>query len=74
MATQEELTASIGMLRTELQAMAAWHTSRMEPVESEVVKLFVAKIEDKDANRGRDLFVVNRGFGSLPSLDGRVNK
>ena len=32
------------------------------------------KIKDKDANGGRDLSIVKKGFGSLPLFDGRVDK
>ena len=36
--------------------------------------IFQGRIKDKDANGGRDLFTVKKGFGSLPFLDGRVDK
>ena len=38
------------------------------------VVILQGKIKDKDANRGRDLFIVKKGFGSLPLFDGRVDK
>ena len=41
-------------------------------VENEVV-ILQGKIKDKDTNGGRDLFIVKRGFGSLPLFDGRVD-
>ena len=31
------------------------------------------KLKDKDTNGGRDLFIVKKGFGSLPLFDGRVD-
>ena len=63
MATKEEL--SVGMLRSELQAMEARHTSRLQLVENEVV-ILQGKIKDKDTNGGRDLFIVKKGFSLLP--------
>ena len=32
------------------------------------------KVKDKDANGGRDLFIVKKGFVSLPLFGGRVDK
>ena len=65
MATKEELSVTVGMLRSD--------TSRLQLVESEVV-ILQGKIKDKDTNGGRDLFIVKKGFGSLPLFDGRVDK
>ena len=73
MATKEELSVIVGMLRSEMQAMEARHTSRLQLVENEVV-ILQGKIKDKDTNGGRDLFIVKKGFGSLPLFDGRVDK
>ena len=53
--------------------MEARHTSRMQLVENEVA-IWHGKIKDKDANGGRDLFNVKKGFRSLPLFDGRVDK
>ena len=53
--------------------MEARHTSRLQLVENEVV-ILQGKIKDKDTNGGRDLFIVKKGFGSLPPFDGRVDK
>ena len=53
--------------------MEARHTSRLQLVENEVV-ILQGKIKDKDMNGGRDLFIVKKGFGSLPLFDGRVDK
>ena len=72
MATKEEL-AAVGMLRSEMQTMEARHPSRLQLVEKEVV-ILQGKIKDKDANGGHDLFIVKKGFGSLPLFDGRVDK
>ena len=36
--------------------------------------IFQGKIKDKGTNGGRDLFIVKKGFGSLPFLDERANK
>ena len=52
--------------------MKARHTSRLQLVANEVV-ILQGKIQDKDANGGRDLFIVKKGFGSLPLFDGRVD-
>ena len=49
-----------------MQAMEARHTSRLQLVENEVVIL--------QGKRGRDLFIVKKGFGSIPLFDGRVDK
>ena len=49
------------------------HTSRLQPVENEVV-ILQGKIKDRDANGGRDLFIVKKRFGSLPLFDGHVDK
>ena len=73
MATKEELSVTVGMLRSEMQAMEARHASRLQLVENEVV-ILQGKIKDKDTNGGRDLFIVKKGFGSLPLFDGRVDK
>ena len=73
MAIKEELSVTVGMLRSETQAMEARHTSRLQLVENEVV-ILQGKIKDKDTNGGRDLFIVKKGFGSLPLFDGRVEK
>ena len=67
------LAVTVGMLPSETQAMEARHTSRLQLVENEVV-IFQGKIKDKGTNGGRDLFIVKKGFGSLPFLDGRVDK
>ena len=53
MATKEELSVTVGMLRSD--------TSRLQLVVQ-------GKIKDKDTNGGRDLFIVKEGFGSLPLL------
>ena len=67
------LAVTVGMLPSETQATEARHTSRLELVKNEVV-IFQCKIKDKGANGGRDLFIVKRGFGSLPLFDGRVDE
>ena len=69
MATKEELSVTVGMLRSEMQAMEARHSSRLQLVENEVVVL-QGKIKDKDTNGGRDLFIVKKGFVWLPLFDG----
>ena len=51
MARKEELAVTVGMLRSERQAMEARHTSRLQLVENEVV-ILQGKIKDKDANGG----------------------
>ena len=61
------LAVTAGMLPSETQAMEARHTSRLQLVENEVV-IFQGKIKDKDANGGRDLFPVKKGFGSLTAF------
>ena len=73
MATKEELSVTVGMLRSEMQAMGARHASRLQLVENEVV-ILQGKIKYKDTNGGRDLFIVKKGFGSLRLVDGRVDK
>ena len=73
MATKEGLSVIVGMLRSEMQAMEARHTSRLQLVENEVV-ILQGKIKYKDTNGGRDLFIVKKGFGSLQLFDGRVDK
>ena len=73
MATKEDLSVTVGMLRSEMQAMETRHTSRLQLVENEV-DILKGKIKDKDTDGGRDLFIVKKGFGSLQLFDGRVDK
>ena len=73
MATKDDLSVTVGMLRSEMQGMEARHTSRLQLVENEVVVL-QGNIKDEATNGGRDLFIVTKGFGSLPLFDGRVDK
>ena len=51
------LAVTVGMLPSETQATEARHTSRLQLVGNEVV-IFQGKSKDKDANGGRDLFIV----------------
>ena len=62
LATKVELASTVGMLRSEMQTVEARRTSRLQLV------------ENKDANGGRGLCIVKKGFGSLHRLDGRVDK
>ena len=57
MATKEELSVTVGMLRSEMQAMEARHTSRLQLVENEVV-ILQGKIKDKDTNSEERLWFV----------------
>ena len=61
------LTVTVGMLPSEMQAMETRHTSRLQLVENEVV-VFQGKSKDKDANGGRDLFIVKKGFVSFTAF------
>ena len=61
------LAVTVGMLPSEMQAMEARHTSRLQLVENEVV-IFQGKSKDKDANGGRDLFIVKKGFVSFTAF------
>ena len=61
------LAVTGGMLPSETQATEARHTWRLQLVENEVV-IFQGKIKDKDANGGRDLFIVKTGFGSFTAF------
>ena len=61
------LAVTVGMLPSETQATQVRHTSRLQLVEREVV-IFQSKIKVKDANGGRDLFIVKKGFDSLTAF------
>ena len=66
MATKGEFAVTVGMLRSDMQAMEARHTSRLQLVENVVVML-QGNTKDTDANGGRDRFTVR-------FFDGRVDK
>ena len=62
MATKGEFAVTVRMLRSDMQAMEARHTSPLQLVENVVVML-LGNIKDTDANGGRDLFTVRYLMG-----------
>ena len=81
----EDFNATIGALRSELQAAESRYVNMVQEMRGEMVKLQAtlgakdAKLQEMLAATGkhtksRDLFITKKGFVALPTFNGKAEK